>query len=123
MGLALAIIDFAILIIVFCFLASLVWEWKSKDSMPSKVTKMVLAATLFALEIPKLVLEVSLGKEYAITIFLLVLWALVVFLDALLIGNKKTEEKPTVFLVIKISECISRDEDDAESECESEQKD
>ena len=93
MELALAIINLAILIIVFFFLASLVWQWISKGSMSSRVAKLVLAATLFVLEIPRLVLEISLGKEYTSTIILLVLWALNVFLSASLVKNKMAEAK------------------------------
>ena len=126
----LIIISFADLIIVLCFFASLVWQWKSKESIPSQVTAIVLATVLFALEIPQLILKVSLGIEYAIHIFTLVLWALNVFLHAFCIGKKMSKENPTVSVenptvsvVIEISECISRDEDDAEGECENEQKD
>ena len=114
MELALTIIKSAIFIIFLCFVISRIWELKSKKSMPIQVTKIVLAAILFALEIPKLVLEVSLGKEYVITILFLVLWALHVFLSAFLIRKKIAEENFTVSVVTKISECISQNEDDAE---------
>ena len=78
MKLALIIIKFALLIITLCFVAYSVWGWKLKGSSFSQVTYCkVLAAMLFTLNIPRLVLEVLLGKEYVVTIIFLVLWALI----------------------------------------------
>lgn len=121
MELALAIIYIAIFIFTLCFIASLIWEWKSKESMHSIIARMVFATVLFVIEIPRLILEVSLGKEYASAIYLLVLWALHVVFSVIIIRNKRAREKLTVSVGIKISEYSSPDEDDAE--CENEQKD
>lgn len=85
MELVLSIIE---LIAILGYWVALAWSWRSEESMPSIATITVFAAILFTVQIPKLVIDVSLDKSYANTILSLVLWALSVWLAALCIGTK-----------------------------------
>lgn len=109
MALVLSIIEF---IAILGFLVALAWSWRSEESMPSIVTKTVFAAILFAIQIPQLVIDVSLDKSYANTILLLVLWALNVWLSAFGIGAKLNS---TPSIVIEISHCTNRTDEDTEN--------
>ena len=78
---------------------------------------MGLAAILFALEIPRLIMQVSLDKSYGMTIFLLCMWGLNVVLNAFLIGNKMGEQSASLDVVIKvINDVIERSEESNEEE-------
>lgn len=113
----LQIIETVILVVVLIFGGTLIWQWKSKDSMSCKVTQLGLATVLFALQIPRLIMEVSLNQSYGNTVFLLCLWALNVVVNAFIIGNKMGEQSTSLEVVIKITDdIIKRSEENSEEE-------
>lgn len=82
----LEIIGIVSVCVVIVYLAILIWHWKSKERLSRRLLKVLLETILFALEIPQLVLQVSLGKSYGITIFLLCMWGICIVLNAFIIG-------------------------------------
>lgn len=117
MAQTLEIIEIVILFAAIAFMATCIWQWKSKDSLSCKAVQMGLAAILFALEISRLIMQVSLDKSYGMTIFLLCMWGLNVVLNAFLIGNKMGEQSASLDVVIKvINDVIERSEESNKEE-------
>ena len=87
MELALNILTIAIFILVLCYVASLVWDWK-KGSIASKITKIVITGLLFILDILTLIFEIYLGKIHVVTILFLVLLVCNLCLNTFLLGKK-----------------------------------
>ena len=81
----------------FCF-------FKSNDSIPCRTIRIGLEIILFALQIPRLVLEIVLNQPYGMTIFLLCLWLLAIACDSFLIGCKIGEASTVIEFLIEITD-------------------
>lgn len=120
MELALSIIEITGMIIMVCIVASFIWGYKLKKEGILTIIQLVLFVVLFALEISRLILQVSIGKPYAITIVLIIMWVVMISLltSEITIRTilKEEEENSIVNVAIKITEYTNQDEDDETSE-------
>lgn len=113
----LLIIDIVILLAIIIFIGTIVWQRKSRHSMPCRVTRICLQAVLFALQIPKLIMEIYLNLSYGMTVLLLWLWALSIVYDSFLIGYERGKQSALLGVVIKImDDTIERSKENSEEE-------
>ena len=84
----LEIIEGVIDFVAIALVATCIWPWKSKDRLSFKAFQIGLATIVLTLQIPRLIIQMSLEKSYGMTIFILCIGGLCIILDAFLIGIK-----------------------------------
>lgn len=95
MELTLVNLYFARFIMILGFVASIIWMDNSKKSKPSQCTNLTIAIFTFAVEIPILINEVSLGKNYEWTILGLLFFSVYSMSAMFFIGKEMGKKDAT----------------------------
>ena len=77
MEMALSILSILSLVALIPFIYSLVWGFKSKESIPSNIVKLISAGVLCIIKIAQLILEILLKQNIIMTIIIILIWSFV----------------------------------------------
>ena len=91
----LEIVNIIRIVFIIVIVATIFWEVKSKGAMLCKVTQLVVAAVIFALQIPLVVFTIFLNRAYGLEVFYLCMAVVYLIINSFLIGKKmKKREYP-----------------------------
>ena len=113
---SLKIIENIILVVALIYCGTFFWQSKSKNIILCKVTQIGITIVLFALQIPRLVLEVLLNRSYVMTIILLCVWTLILTMNSFILGNMMGEASTSMEFVVKMmDDIIERNQEDCKA--------